>query len=153
MSFVEKWPRSKALKIREILERISVCGCGTAAHWQCVFDLLTEAENNSNDRLSEKGFYRDQWFEWGAKVLDKWGLLEHGTGIGWAWLTDDGKMVLEFLRDFGLAEGCVTDDVGHPMWSYEFGWDEKEEPKDSYSEWMKAQPAPPTATCPKETTK
>lgn len=127
---VERWPRPRALKVREVLDRIQVCGCGTNAQWECLLELLCEAETHTKE-----GFYRDKWFEWGAKVLDKWDLLEHGTGAGFMWLTDDGKLILEFLREFGTESHYYPDGSGHPFWTVEFSWSEKEDPADTYSEW------------------
>lgn len=130
---IEKWPRVKALKVRGILDRLQICGCGTMAHWKCVLELLSEAEKHTGN-----GFYRDQWFEFGAKVLDTWKLLEHGMGIGFAWLTDDGKILLEFLRDFGIDDHDEKDGSGQPMWSVEHSWDLKEQEDDAYSEWARS---------------
>lgn len=30
-----------------------------------------------------------------------WDLLEHGTGIGYSWLTEKGAKLLQFFGDFG----------------------------------------------------
>lgn len=135
MTILEKWPRDKALKIRAIIERIGICGCGTDAHWVCILELLKESENHTVE-----GFYRDRWYEFGAKVLDGWDLLNHGTGIGRAWLTDDGKLLLEFLRDFGTEDASPNDHTGHPFWAVEFSWDTNPEDKDTYSEWAASLP-------------
>lgn len=129
---VARWPRNKADQIRKIIERISICGCGSDAHWECILELLCEAEQHK-----DKGFYRDKWFEFGAKVLDSWELLEHGTGIGWAWLTDDGKLLLEFLREFGTEDHDMNDDSGHPIWSIEHSWGDPGEADDWYGQWAK----------------
>lgn len=107
-----KWPREKALKVRDLISKFNICSCGSDAHWECVLELLVEAENHS-----DKGFYRDKWFEFGAKVLDAWGLLDHGTGIGFSFLTDEGKLFLEFLRDFGTADHDLNDETGQPATS------------------------------------
>lgn len=143
----DKWKRGQALKIREILERVALCGCGTAAHWEIIFELLQRAENHAargsfynfflqpNDKQGGIEDVRDPWVEFGAKVLDSWDLIEHGTGIGWAWLTDDGKLLLEFLRDFGTENSNYEDNSGHPSWSCEFSWGETPKPNDTYSEW------------------
>lgn len=128
----DKWPRDKALKVREIIRKMELCACGSNTHWECVKELLVEAEQHA----SKEGFYRDKWFEFGAKVLDSWGLLEHGTGIGFAWLTDDGRLLLEFLTDFGTEDHDAEDGTGHPMWSIEFSWGDAEDKADSYGEWM-----------------
>jgi hypothetical protein len=133
-----KWPRPKAMAVRKIIEKLDLCACGSDAHWECVLELLSEAENHTGD-----GFYRDKWFEFGAKVLDSWGLTEHGTGIGWAWLTDDGKLLLEFLRDFGVEDHDWNTNTGHPAWVVEFSWTEREDPNllDTYAEWEETIPS------------
>jgi hypothetical protein len=128
----EKWPRPKAMKIREIIERIDMCPCGTDAHWKVILEVLTEGENHT-----QNGFYRNEWFEFAAKVLDSWNLLEHGTGIGFAWLTEEGKLLLEFLRDFGTEGYDITDDTGHPLWSIEYSWTLDDDPADHYGRWAK----------------
>ena len=40
------------------------------------------------------------FWEFAANCLDSFGLSEHGTSIGYCWLTDDGKLLLQFLQDF-----------------------------------------------------
>lgn len=120
-----KWPRDRALQVRAVLDRLALCGCGSNNHWECLIELLSEAEHHTEGQ----GFYRDKWFEFGAKVLDSWGLLEHGTSIGYAWLTDNGKMLLDFLRDFG------TDDQDHPEWVEEFSWTLEPKEWDAYWRW------------------
>ncbi len=67
--------------------------------------LLERAEDHDKNG----GFYDAEdaeytWLEFGAKVIDAAGLIEHGTGIGWAWLTEEGKLLLKFLREFGLSD-------------------------------------------------
>ena len=131
MKLPEKWPRGKALKIREIIERLRLCPCGSTAQWDCILELLSEAETHT-----DRGFYRDKWFEFGAKVLGSWDLIDHGTGIGFAWLSDDGRLLLEFLRDFGVEDYCMDDGSGtHPLWSIELDWDETQNDTDAYAEW------------------
>lgn len=145
-----KWNRTDALKLREIVERINFCGCGTNAHWECVLELLERAENhdakgsfyrffNEKDRADP----RDPWIEFGAKCLDSWDLIDHGTGIGWAWLTDDGKLLLRFLREFSTddqVEHTATDGKW-PLWAVEFGWTSEAKPGDAFAEWEAKQSA------------
>lgn len=137
-----KWTRSRAIQIRTIIERMGLCGCGSGAHWACVLTLLERAEDHDKNG----SFYqwakgaddpRDAWVEFGAKVLDSWDLIEHGTGIGYAWLTDDGKLLLDFLRDFGTEDHDMNDGTGHPMWSIEFSWELEKKDGDTYDEWAK----------------
>jgi len=137
-NLTDKWPRAKAFRVRTIIDKLQLCGCGSDAHWECVLELLSEAEAHSGNTLAPGGgFYRDKWFEFGAKVLDSWGLSEHGTSIAWAWLTGDGSLLLEFLRDFGTEDYDFGKENGHPLWSIETSWPEVEvegEP-DAYAEW------------------
>jgi hypothetical protein len=121
----DKWPREKALGLRTILDKMQLCGCGNNTQWECLLELLEEAETHT-----ASGFYRDKWFEFAAKVLDSWNLIEHGTSIGFAWPTADGKLLLEFLRDFG------TDDAEFPDWCMEFSWDADPDEKDTYAVWV-----------------
>ena len=37
-----------------------------------------------------------------AYSLDAWGLTEHGSGIGWPWLTDEGKALLAAMQSVDL---------------------------------------------------
>jgi hypothetical protein len=129
---VAKWPREKALRLREVLDRLHLCDCGNSTQWECVLELLVEAENHSKD-----GFYRDRWFEFGAKVLDSWDLLDHGSSIGFAFLTADGTLLLEFLRDFGTVAGDLGDENGYPLWAEEFSWSIGEDANDSYGRWAR----------------
>ena len=42
-------------------------------------------------------------------ILNSWGLLDHGTDISFAWLTEDGEIIMEFLRNFGTDENIWPD--------------------------------------------
>ena len=132
----ERWSRTDALKVREIIERIGFCSCGTTAAWEIVQHLLERGENHDQNGSfykfqlgNDSEDVRDSWVEFGAKVLDSWHLIEHGTGIGWGWLTGEGKLILRFLREFGTE--------GHPMWSKEYSWNEIPQSNDTFSEWLK----------------
>ena len=151
----ENWNRADALKVRGIIEKMGLCGCGTDAHWETVLHLLERAENHDKNGSfykfqlgNDSEDVRDSWVEFGAKVLDSWGLVEHGTGIGWAWLTDDGKLLLRYLRDFGTNDSVegMQDDGKWPMWSVEFSWDETPALNDTFSEWEAGRKAAPGET-------
>lgn len=134
-----RWNRSDALAVRGIIERINFCGCGTDAHWRVTKLLLEKAEDhNANGSFYDEKDAVVPWVEFGAKVLDSFGLTEHGTGIGWAWLTDDGKLLLRFLRDFGTESYCMDDGTGQPEWAYEFSWTGNAVEHDSFDEWEKS---------------
>lgn len=97
---------------REIMWNKSPCVCGSGTTWQIVLEILERAA--SDERI---GFYKPfsdasaRWAEFGAHVLDMMDLLEHGTGIGWPWLSDKGKLLLGFLQEFG------TDSNKWPEWA------------------------------------
>jgi hypothetical protein len=99
----------------ECLGKLGLCDCGTGSEYDVVLFLLERSEKALEKGLP--GFYDPApdaaapWVEFGAKVLDAAGLLEHGTGIGCAWLTDEGKALLSFLREFG------TDRHKWPAWA------------------------------------
>ena len=89
---------------------LPICGCGSNE----VADLLDEClrfaarERDANHKLPEsdpwhEGFYRSLAHELAAKVLDGQGFIEHGTGIGWAWATDDGRRLLKMVDDWKAA--------------------------------------------------
>ena len=133
-----KWPRPRALEIQAIISKMNLCGCGSASHWECVLELLCRAEDHKarGSFYGESGSPIAPWIEFGAKVLDSFGLIDHGTGIGWAWLTDDGETLIAFLKDFG------TDEDQHPDWIQEFGWTDVPDDKytDSYEAWAVGYP-------------
>ena len=140
------WNRKDALQLRAIIDRLGLCACGTTAHWEIVLHLLERAEDHEKNGSfykfqmeNDSQDVRDPWIEFGAKVLDSWHLIDHGTGIGWAWLTDDGKLLLRFLREFGV-EGWTSDNESgtHPLWSAEFSWDENAKHDDTFSVWERA---------------
>lgn len=109
------WTNEEKKRLREdCIWKLDLCGCGSGRTWEIVLFLLEKAEDHDKNG----SFYDDQengfpWVEFGAHVLDSAGLLEHGTGIGWAWLTEEGRLLLRFLREFGWGK----DDVEWPNWA------------------------------------
>lgn len=103
-------------RLREILWRLGLCSCGSNATYGVLHELLLRAAENC-DGGERTGFYQPmsdaskRWSEFGAHVLDSWDLVEHGTGIGWPWLTADGLIVLAFLERFG------SEDDSWPEWA------------------------------------
>lgn len=72
------------------IERLKelLCGCASDAVEQEILTELTRAE---------MGVYRDPE-TFCTHVLDHLELLEHGCAIRGAWLTDDGKEALAWMR-------------------------------------------------------
>lgn len=91
------------------LSKLNLCECGSKSEFEIVLLLLDRAKRNQDQNKFDESltFYAPcedasgRWIEFGAKVLDGVGLLEHGTGIGCAYLTDEGNLVLQFLQEYG----------------------------------------------------
>lgn len=112
-------------EIQKLFARINLCGCGTEAHWEVIKYLLERADALDKQSLDwTHGFYgkaddaSERWVEFGAKVLDHFELLEHGGGIGYAWLTDDGRFLLEWLRKYGTDDGDISDPIWPEWWCH-----------------------------------
>ena len=88
-------------------EKLKWCGCGcpTLAR-QTVKDFLAAHETFENKiTLLLKNFnvssvYDNALLLCLAYTIDAAGLTEHGSGIGGAWLTEEGKMYLDILNVF-----------------------------------------------------
>lgn len=106
----QDWPSEKQDALRSIIWKLNICGCGTGETWEIIKLLLQRAQKSQSfyDKAEDAS---SKWVEFAAKVLDAWDLLDHGTGIGGAWLTEEGKLMLKFLNDFGC------DDDKWPDWA------------------------------------
>lgn len=88
--------------IRSIFDRLELCGCGDPeAAPKVILMLLERAENHDKGSFYDPEGSEYPFIEFGAKVLDSWNLIDHGTGIGFAWLTEEGILLLRFLREYG----------------------------------------------------
>lgn len=87
--------------------------------------ILIRAElHDPSNKTHSKSFYEElaspgdglhlspTFVEFVARTLDARDLLDYGTGIGWAFLTEEGKLLLEFLQEFGANVHSW------PEWSY-----------------------------------
>ena len=97
-----------------------VCGCGTPEHfWQTILDIL-EMSDAPRDLEKPSPLYAwlspcvdggDDPVRWFALyVVSGLDLLEHGCSVRGSWLTDDGRGVLSFLREYGTG---WQDEEGH----------------------------------------
>lgn len=97
--------------VRAVLDKINLCGCGSVDRWGIIFQMMKRGESHGPGKESMGSFYdpmRDGNFdlsadavEFIAHTMEGWGLLEHGTSVGHAWLTEDGEFFLAFLQTFG----------------------------------------------------
>jgi hypothetical protein len=129
---LKRWPRSRAAVVRNIIQEMGLCSCGYS-HWEVVRDLLSYAGNREK---GGRGFSVDAKTELLAKFLDASGLLDHGCSIAFAWLSDDGQILLDFFNDFGTEEHDFNTGLGHPEWSVEVSWKgDANDATDSYARW------------------
>jgi len=91
------------LMIAETLDKVKLCACGSDEPWDIVKLVLERRAANEVSSYEPTEDASGRWFEFATKALDGWGLLEHGGSISWAWLTGEGEIVLEFLREFGTV--------------------------------------------------
>lgn len=79
-----------------------LCGCGSDGPAQLLVQVLRfcalDHESQRAHPFGKEGCYYSTEHELAAKVLDKAGLVDHGTGIGWPWLTDWGRELLAALE-------------------------------------------------------
>jgi hypothetical protein len=110
------WTPEKQKQIYEIIDRMGLCECGTGENYNPVEECLQrardkgcmyETSDSPDIAPAPKGMY------FVSKVCDSWGLLEHGTGCGWPWMTEDGELLLAFLEEFN-QEGKEF-----PDWAFE----------------------------------
>jgi len=117
-----------AIGIRDRIEVLmSICRCGSVDSWGLVLAMLERSESiharhDPSGKHGQKGFFdpmpefdlSSSAVEFIAHIMGgSWGLLDHGSSIQYAWLTDSGKELLEFLREHG------TDPEAWPAWSPE----------------------------------
>ena len=76
-------------KTNDILARMKWCYCGA-----------DDAERELLEALQrvKAGLSMDEPWEFKGKVLDAFGLAEHGTNVRTSWLTEDGTVLLDFLE-------------------------------------------------------
>lgn len=101
--------KSEQRKIRHLLND-KLCGCGSGNQWDVMYRLLLRAETHDASFYDPMGDIPANAVEFMAHVLDSWRLTEHGGGIGYSWLTPEGKDMLEFLKTYG------TDTDTWPEW-------------------------------------
>lgn len=99
------------MKNREVLDIIfndlCLCGCGRP---EDILRYITEALRAYREVLdtdwSEEARKKAELFtdgilrEWTAHIMDSAGLLDHGTGIHGAWITDKGREFLLALEKY-----------------------------------------------------
>lgn len=86
-------------------EKLNWCGCGYPDEAKSVIRDYLEVVNKKfdndadfYDKFGVKYVYDDKLLLCLAYTIDAAGFTEHGTSIGGAWLTDEGKMLLWLLQ-------------------------------------------------------
>jgi len=86
-------------------EKIGLCGCGDP---DSVMDkirvLLKIIRDNKEEQLQEafgvSNIYDNELLLFMIYILNDKDILEHGTGVGGSWLTEEGRMLLYVLENF-----------------------------------------------------
>ena len=88
---------------RILLDACDLCSCGSGEDGKLLYECLLWAfqrdEEPKREPFGKKGFYCSPGHELAAKILDKCGLLDHGSGIGWAWLSDKGRELMIWIQE------------------------------------------------------
>lgn len=106
--FIEQHPKEEA--IDWLCLALPLCGCGSGDDFELILDVLRWSAVNSDDKerhrepYLQSGCYCSIAHEMAAKILNHVGLVEHGTGIGWPWITEDGKKLLAKIDGFEAAK-------------------------------------------------
>jgi len=68
---VQRWPRERAARVRDLVSKLDLCGCGNpSAAWRVIKHLLDRAENHARHaRDGEAGSVGQRPV--GAAVLDR----------------------------------------------------------------------------------
>lgn len=80
-----------------------LCGCGSPEVAELLYEVLSWCAIDHKDDgrnippFNKNGCYCSVGHELAAKVLDKARLIDHGSGIGWPWVTDKGRQLLAWI--------------------------------------------------------
>ena len=94
-------------------EKLNWCGCGDPELAQKVvkdyLNIITERDYNKQKELYQEKFncknvYSNPLLLCLAYTLDSVGFTEHGSSVGGAWLTEEGKMFLWLLNNKEFEE-------------------------------------------------
>lgn len=107
-------------RMAELLDKLGICGCSSDDTWLLVRDILTTINEDYNapdqpynyataqasrvcdllgiDHSETDGNWPATYYL-AMALLDRAGLIEHGSGIRNSWLTDEGLEVLAYLRE------------------------------------------------------
>jgi hypothetical protein len=88
------------MALLDIVQRIQFCSCGNPdAHLQTIQMGLELHKGEDKDGKLLKWINDNPVVGWFLLYcLESWGLTEHGSNIGFGWLTQDGEELLMFLR-------------------------------------------------------
>lgn len=86
-----------------IASACELCLCGTGKDLELLIETLKFAAEDSTTKHEktgrgwDQGCYQSAGHELAMKVLDSYGFVEHGSGIGWAWVSEDGERLLTMM--------------------------------------------------------
>lgn len=86
-----------------LIDELPFCGCGSATNVSIVLLVLERAEQYRSMLIPCEDA-SSRWVEFAAHILDHFGYIEHGTSIRISSLTQKGKVLLSFLRKFGVEQ-------------------------------------------------
>lgn len=100
--------KAKQREIRHIFCDMNLCGCGTGRQYHAVAAVL-ECVSIGGKLYESVGGYSDDYVEFMLHVMNssKWGLLEHGSSVYGSRLTEKGKVLAQFFRDFGVKDRAI----------------------------------------------
>lgn len=96
--WIAEYPFPDKVEANDLMQQCTgLCPCGSGADFELLIEVLEWCALDHESKGRE-GTYRSAAWELAAKVLDQADLIEHGSGIGWPWLTSWGEEVLEAVE-------------------------------------------------------
>jgi hypothetical protein len=94
---------------------LGFCGCGqpeeVLGRMRSILEGLAVDTGGLGAIVGPDGFYSDSDTLLWCYLLDGLGLSEHGTGIGWGRITDEGRAVLSWLRKVEAPSDCYHESL------------------------------------------
>lgn len=91
---------------------LGFCGCGTDRPLELLYIAFRHCSLPFDARPTSYDYTELEW-ELAIKVLDAYGILEHGSSIFGSWLSDEGKELWEWIGKWPMpvvTEGAERDE-------------------------------------------